>query len=100
MSFPPSWTPPACLPADAPFPFPLPPAVQVPVDQREVVLDSRTDDFYRKHMYDNYGEIGASVKQMLESFQTTSSRHKQVGGASATAGALGPAVSTTAIGPV
>lgn len=58
---------------------------QVPEEMRELVLDRRTDDFFRKHQFANFGEVGLSVKALMEHYQTTESKHKQArdGGAMA-----------------
>jgi hypothetical protein len=45
---------------------------------REVVVDAASDDFYRQHMYNNYGEVGLSVKDMVDKFAAASAQHKQV----------------------
>ena len=46
-------------------------------DFQEIVLSARQDDFYRKHMYANFGDIGAAVKDLVDEFQkqSTSSRN-------------------------
>jgi hypothetical protein len=54
--------------------------LQVPEDAREVVLDTRSDEFFRKHAGMNFGEVGLSVKALMEEFQTRDARHRQVGG--------------------
>jgi vacuolar protein sorting-associated protein 45 len=46
--------------------------------RREVVVDAASDDFYRQHMYNNYGEVGLSVKDMVDKFAAASAQHKQV----------------------
>jgi hypothetical protein len=45
---------------------------------REVVVDAASDDFYKQHMYSNYGEVGLSVKDMVDKFAAASAQHKQV----------------------
>lgn len=45
---------------------------------REVVLDPASDDFFRSHLYANYGEVGLDVKEMLDRFAAASAQHKQV----------------------
>ena len=49
----------------------------MPDDAREVVLDARQDDFYASHLYANYGDIGASVKGLVEAFTAKSEKHQQ-----------------------
>ncbi|EIE27427.1 SM/Sec1-family protein [Coccomyxa subellipsoidea C-169] len=46
-------------------------------DFQEIVLSARQDEFYRKHMYANFGDIGAAVKDLVDEFQkqSTSSRN-------------------------
>lgn len=51
---------------------------KVDAQSRELVLDARQDEFYRKHMYANYGEVGVSVKNLVEKFQEQTEKHKQV----------------------
>lgn len=46
---------------------------------REVVVDASSDDFYKQIMYNNYGEVGLSVKDMVDKFAAASAQHKQVG---------------------
>jgi hypothetical protein len=45
-----------------------------------VVIDAASDDFYKQHMYNNYGEVGLSVKDMVDKFAAASAQHKQVRG--------------------
>eukprot|EP00879_Flechtneria_rotunda_P026973 GHRR01028826.1.p1 GENE.GHRR01028826.1~~GHRR01028826.1.p1 ORF type:complete len:250 (+),score=76.77 GHRR01028826.1:467-1216(+) len=45
---------------------------------REVVVDPASDDFYKRHLYSNYGEVGLSVKELVDKFSTASAQHKQV----------------------
>ncbi len=59
------------------------PAAQIPAEQRDVVFDPRQDDFLVRHMYANYGEVGAAVRQLVEKFSTHSQQHKKVRGAAA-----------------
>ena len=47
-----------------------------------MVIDAASDDFYKQHMYNNYGEVGLSVKDMVDKFAAASTQHKQVGGLS------------------
>ena len=50
---------------------------QVKKDFQEIVLSARQDDFYRRHMYSNFGDAGAAVKSLVDEFQrqTTSSQN-------------------------
>eukprot|EP00879_Flechtneria_rotunda_P021728 GHRR01022912.1.p1 GENE.GHRR01022912.1~~GHRR01022912.1.p1 ORF type:complete len:518 (+),score=165.74 GHRR01022912.1:467-2020(+) len=45
---------------------------------REVVVDPASDDFYKRHLYSNYGEVGLSVKELVDKFSTASAQHKQL----------------------
>eukprot|EP00878_Enallax_costatus_P020068 GHUV01021198.1.p1 GENE.GHUV01021198.1~~GHUV01021198.1.p1 ORF type:complete len:348 (+),score=82.46 GHUV01021198.1:209-1252(+) len=53
-------------------------STKVPEQQREVVIDTASDDFYKKNLYNNYGEVGLSVKDLVDKFSQTSEQHKQV----------------------
>ena len=46
-------------------------------DFQELVLSARQDEFYRRHMYSNFGDAGAAVKNLVDEFQrqTTSSQN-------------------------
>ena len=50
---------------------------QVKKDFQDIVLSARQDDFYRRHMYSNFGDAGAAVKSLVDEFQrqTTSSQN-------------------------
>lgn len=39
-------------------------------EPEEMVLDPQQDEFFRKHMYSNYGEVGVDVQLLLTEFQT------------------------------
>ncbi|GFR51106.1 hypothetical protein Agub_g13436, partial [Astrephomene gubernaculifera] len=51
---------------------------KVPEQFRDIVFDARQDDFLRRHLYKNYGEVGASVKALVEQFQSASTKHSRV----------------------
>lgn len=38
-------------------------------DQQEVVLSSEQDAFFKANMYENFGDIGMSIKRMVDDFQ-------------------------------
>lgn len=42
-------------------------------------MDAASDEFYVRHRYSNYGEVGLAVKEAVEKFSTTSAQHRQVG---------------------
>lgn len=46
-------------------------------DGMEVVLDARTDDFYRRNMYLNFGELGDNVKHFVDAFQVREEERKE-----------------------
>eukprot|EP00798_Chlamydomonas_sp_ICE-L_P025257 gene25257-10905_t len=48
------------------------------IEPLEMVLDSRQDEFYRNHLHSNYGDVGNDVRQLVEKFQSTSEKHKNV----------------------
>lgn len=47
-------------------------------ESRNIVLDPSQDDFYRKHVFANYGEVGVDVKSLLDQFASKNEKHKQV----------------------
>ncbi len=49
-----------------------------PCLHREIVLDAASDDFFARHTYSNYGDVGLSVKELVDKFAATSERHKAV----------------------
>ena len=55
--------------ADWPVALKLRSGVQVKKDFQEVVLGARQDDFFRKHMYANFGDLGMAVKGLVDEFQ-------------------------------
>ena len=52
---------------------------QVPEDMREMVLDVGTDEFFAKHAHLTFGEVGMSVKALMEQYQNREAQHRQVG---------------------
>ena len=52
--------------------------LQVKKDFRELVVSARQDDFYRKHMYSNFGDIGMAVKTLVDEFQKHNSSRQNV----------------------
>ncbi|WIA34599.1 hypothetical protein OEZ86_012919 [Tetradesmus obliquus] len=53
-------------------------SAKVPEQYREVVVDPASDEFYRSHLFANYGEVGLSVKELVDKFSSQSAAHKQV----------------------
>eukprot|EP00877_Chromochloris_zofingiensis_P007831 jgi/Chrzof1/3300/Cz12g20040.t1 len=45
---------------------------------RDIVLEAGTDEFYRQHMYHNYGDVGVGVKELVDKFSASTAQHKQV----------------------
>lgn len=45
----------------------------------EMVLDPQQDEFYRRHMYSNYGEVGVDVQSLLADFQAKNKLFAKVG---------------------
>ncbi|CAG9126090.1 hypothetical protein JYU34_011821 [Plutella xylostella] len=50
----------------------------VPNDFKEVVLASEQDDFYAKNLYSNFGEIGQTIKTLMDEFQKKAKSHQKV----------------------
>ncbi|CAH2052705.1 unnamed protein product, partial [Iphiclides podalirius] len=50
----------------------------VPKDFREVVLAPEQDEFYAKNLYSNFGEIGQTIKSLMEEFQKKAKSHQKV----------------------
>ncbi|XP_026754878.1 vacuolar protein sorting-associated protein 45 [Galleria mellonella] len=50
----------------------------VPADFKEVVLSSEQDEFYAKNLYSNFGEIGQTMKSLMEEFQKKAKSHQKV----------------------
>ncbi|KAK9815570.1 hypothetical protein WJX72_006038 [[Myrmecia] bisecta] len=47
-------------------------------DFQEAVLAARQDEFYRKHMYANFGDIGTAVKELVDEFQKHTTHTKNI----------------------
>ncbi|CAH0390273.1 unnamed protein product [Bemisia tabaci] len=47
-------------------------------DLREIVLSPEHDEFYAKNLYLNYGEIGQTMKQLMEEFQRKAKSQQKV----------------------
>ncbi|XP_061393682.1 vacuolar protein sorting-associated protein 45 [Musca vetustissima] len=50
----------------------------IPKDFKELVLSGDQDDFYGKNMYANFGEIGSTIKNLMEEFQRKAKDQKKV----------------------
>ncbi|KAM5562436.1 vacuolar protein sorting-associated protein 45 [Rosa sericea] len=49
-----------------------------PKDQQEVVLSSEQDGFFKKNMYENFGDIGMNIKQLVDEFQHISKSNQNI----------------------
>ncbi|XP_063896560.1 vacuolar protein sorting-associated protein 45 [Helicoverpa armigera] len=47
-------------------------------DFKEVVLASEQDEFYAKNLYSNFGEIGQTMKSLMDEFQKKAKSHQKV----------------------
>ncbi|XP_046400019.1 vacuolar protein sorting-associated protein 45 [Ischnura elegans] len=45
---------------------------------QEVVLSAEQDDFYRDNQYQNYGEIGQTIKDLMNRFQAKAQHHQNL----------------------
>lgn len=52
--------------------------MQVKKDFQEAVLSYRQDEFFRKNMYANFGDIGAAVKELVDEFQKQTNNTKRI----------------------
>ena len=43
---------------------------------REITMSSSSDEFYRQNMYSNFGEIGQTVKTLVQQFQAKAKSHQ------------------------
>ncbi|XP_068623657.1 vacuolar protein sorting-associated protein 45 [Battus philenor] len=51
---------------------------EVHKDFKEVVLSSEQDEFYAKNLYSNFGEIGQTIKSLMDEFQRKAKSHQKV----------------------
>ncbi|CAH0595263.1 unnamed protein product [Chrysodeixis includens] len=51
---------------------------EVPKDMKEVVLSSEQDEFYAKNLYSNFGEIGQTMKSLMDEFQKKAKSQQKV----------------------
>ncbi|KAI8569569.1 hypothetical protein RHMOL_Rhmol02G0288500 [Rhododendron molle] len=47
-------------------------------DQQEVVLSSEQDAFFKANMYENFGDIGLNIKQMVDEFQLVAKSNQSI----------------------
>lgn len=50
----------------------------VPKDQQEVVLSSEQDAFFKSNMYENFGDLGLNIKQMVDDFQQIAKSNQNI----------------------
>ncbi|CAH1989561.1 unnamed protein product [Acanthoscelides obtectus] len=50
----------------------------IPKEMTEVVLSAEQDGFYARNIFMNYGEIGTSIKQLMDQFQTKAKSHQKI----------------------
>lgn len=53
-------------------------ATKVPQDQKQVVLSSQQDDFFRAQLYNNYGDLGIEIKNLVDDFQEASKMNHNI----------------------
>ncbi|XP_045503454.1 vacuolar protein sorting-associated protein 45 [Colias croceus] len=51
---------------------------EVPKELKEIVLAPEQDDFYTKNRYANFGEIGQTIKSLMDEFQKKAKSHQKV----------------------
>lgn len=56
----------------------LPAASGLAPAQRELVLSTSEDPFFQQNLYDNFGDLGASIKRYVLEFQTKTASSKQI----------------------
>jgi hypothetical protein len=56
----------------------LPASSGLKPEQRELVLSSSEDPFFQQNLYDNFGDLGASIKRYVLEFQTKTASSKQI----------------------
>jgi len=49
-----------------------------PKDLSEVLLSTEQDEFYSENMYRNFGDIGQTIKSLMDEFQTKAKNHQKV----------------------
>nr|CAI5832649.1 unnamed protein product [Callosobruchus analis] len=50
----------------------------IPKEMSEVVLSAEQDGFYARNIFMNYGEMGTSIKQLMDQFQTKAKSHQKI----------------------
>ena len=45
---------------------------------KDIVLSSSQDEFYAANLYSNFGEIGQTIKLLMEEFQNKAKSHQKI----------------------
>lgn len=45
---------------------------------QEVVLSSEQDPFFKSNMYENFGDLGANIKRMVDEFQQNAKSNQNI----------------------
>lgn len=45
---------------------------------QEVVLSSEQDSFFKSNMYENFGDLGANIKKMVDEFQSRAKSNQNI----------------------
>ncbi len=45
---------------------------------QEIVLSAEQDEWYREHMYQNFGEVGTSLRDLVNQYQQKTQTHKSI----------------------
>lgn len=53
-------------------------APNISPELEEVVLSATQDDFFRRHRYANFGDLGVAVKQLLDEYQKASKKNENI----------------------
>ena len=48
------------------------------VKKQDIVVSSSSDQFFKENMFANYGDLGSSVKKLVDNFQQISKMNKQI----------------------
>ena len=51
---------------------------EVPDDLRQVTMSASNDEFFRYNMYANFGEIGQTIKTLVQNFQKKAKSHQNI----------------------
>jgi hypothetical protein len=51
---------------------------KVPKDLQEVVLSSHQDAFFKSNMFENFGDLGANIKKLVDEFQQKAQSNQNI----------------------